>query len=126
MAMIRCTPLMEQVCASLMLVRHHFLHTIHGNCIFLMFFVFPLPHVVCYLFHNLLVIIMSLLSFILSVSLSRIGTRGPFCLAVVFAVACTHLTRPPHLLCSFLPKASVVFVCLLHIGMRALVILLLL
>ena len=54
MSMIRCTPPMEQVCESPMLVGHHFLHTIHENCIFLMFFVFLLIRVVCCLFHNML------------------------------------------------------------------------
>lgn len=126
MDMIRFAPLMGKVCTSRILVRHHFLHVDPHNYVFLMSSVFPLFHVVCFQFLNLLVIIMFLLSFTLFISLSRIRTRGPFCLAVVFVVACTHLMRQPHLLCSFLLRRSAVFVCHLHIGMRALVILLLL
>ena len=116
--MIRFAPPMGKVCTSHILVRHHFLHIDPNNYVFLMSFVFPLFHVVCFQFLNLLVIIMFLLNFILFIFLLRIGTRGTYFLEVDYAIMVFMC-----LMCHQLPVPSVVFVCLHHIGMHALVIL---
>ena len=115
---IRFTPLMGKVCTSHILVTHHFLPVDPHNYVFLMSFVFPLFHAVCFQFLNLLVIIMFLLNFILFIFLLRTGTRGTYSLEVDCVIMVSM-----HLMCHQLLVLSAVFVCLHHIGMRALVIL---
>jgi hypothetical protein len=55
----------------------------------------------------------------------RIGIQEMFCLEVASVTTCTRLTRRLHFPCRMLPRCSVVFVCHLCTGMRALVTLLL-
>lgn len=99
-----------------MLVSLRFLLINLNNYIFSMSFEFLPLHVVCCLFLSLLVIIIFSLSFILSIVLSRTGTRGTFFLEV----ACAMDFMP--LMCRLFLKLSVVCVChLLLTGTRGLV-----
>src|SRR4051812_44279358 len=116
--MIRFALPTEQVCTSHILVRLHFLHMILDTCISSISFAFLQLHVVCCLFLNLLVIIMCLLNFTVSIFISRIGTRGPCFLEVVYTMGYMRL------MCHQSPRCSAVSVCLLLTGMRVLVILL--
>lgn len=74
-----------------MLVRHRFLPVTTNLYIFAMFLESLLVLVVCCPFLNLLVTITSSLSFIIFTFLSRIGTRGTFCLEVACAMDFMHL-----------------------------------
>jgi hypothetical protein len=116
-AMIRFAQPTEQVCTSHILARLCFLHIYSETCISSMSFEFLLPHVVCFLFLNLFVIIMSSLNFIVFIFISRIWARGTCFLMVVYAMDYMHL------MCHQSSRLSTVGVCHLPTGMRVLVIL---
>jgi hypothetical protein len=116
MVMIRYTPLMAQVCTSLILVRHLFLLIPLSNYASQMFFTSPLSHVIFCPFVSSPVIIMSLPNFTPLMFLLKIVKLGTFFLVVIATMVYMNS------MCHLLTRSLVVFVFHRLSGILALVI----